>query len=148
MRDPDHWLWRLDAAAWIAAGQHELDLARTHASARRRGLTHARRGAGMALNGVLVAMADRGWSDETCTTVWGRSYVDHLRILAGHAGAGPEQNPLGEVAATLAKSVTEVPVVPPAGLVQLSAKAGGEVQTVIDDAQTLLDHCAAFVVPH
>jgi len=146
-RDPDHWLWRLEAAAWVTAASHELELGRRHIETRRRAVTHARRGAGMALNAVLVAMADRGWSDDDCVTMWGRSYIDHLRAVAALETAPAERHPLGPRATELAREVLSVAVVPAGNLVQLSAKTGGEAAAAIQHAQALVDLCAAFVTP-
>jgi hypothetical protein len=83
--DPTHWLHRLTAAEWLAAadkevGDAEAALARR---ARRPGITHARRAAGMAWNAVLVATPP---GDDR----YGRSYMDHLRVLAEEAGAPDE----------------------------------------------------------
>ena len=84
-RDADHWLWRLSASQWIDAAVTELDQGEQRISSRRAAVTHARRAGGMALNGVLVAMAAKGWGRGRCEQIWGRSYVDHLRTLAGAA---------------------------------------------------------------
>ena len=81
-RRPDHWLWRLSPAEWLAAAESEIEQGQRRLDSRRAAVTHARRAAGMALNGVLVAMADRGWSDARCESAWGRSYIDHLRALS------------------------------------------------------------------
>lgn len=146
-RDTEHWLWRLDAPAWIAAARTELALARQHEGNRRRAVTHARRGAGMALNGVLVAMAGRGWDPKACEVLWGRSYIDHLRRLAKLADAPTEQNPLGRDGAGLSAAIMDVPVVPAGGLVRLRASPGGEVRDVIGHAEALGELCGAFVDP-
>jgi hypothetical protein len=81
-KDPEHWLYRLDAAEWLAAAENELRMAYQALGAkhRREGLTYARRAGGMALNGLL-------WRDEARLASYGRSYVDHLRALAADAGA-------------------------------------------------------------
>lgn len=72
--DPNHWLYRLDSAQWLAAADHELRQSREALRGKhhRPGLAHARRAAGMALNAVLVVQLDDRY---------GRSYVDHLRAL-------------------------------------------------------------------
>ena len=73
---PDHWLLRLSAPEWLAAARVELDASTAALSARqqRKGVANARRAAGMALNAVLVLRPD---------DAWGRSYMDHVRIVAG-----------------------------------------------------------------
>lgn len=73
--DPSHWLHRLSADEWQSAAQSELSLCATALSQRayRTGITHARRGAGMAINAILVDRPD---------TDWGRSYMDHLAAVS------------------------------------------------------------------
>ena len=56
-RSADHWLWRLEASAWLVSAAREIELGRRHLDSRRKAVTHARRAAGMGLNGVLVACA-------------------------------------------------------------------------------------------
>lgn len=71
----DNWLARLSADDWLAAATNELVHCR-HALERRgyrAGVTHARRAAGMACNGVLRVAFDASW---------GRSYMDHVIALA------------------------------------------------------------------
>ena len=82
-KDPAHWLYRLDAAEWLRAADHELAMAYQALSGkqRREGLTYARRAGGMALNAVLWVAPSDGW---------GRTYVDHLRALAADATAPAE----------------------------------------------------------
>jgi hypothetical protein len=75
-KDPSHWLYRLDPDEWLAAAETEL-LHAEEALARRAvrpGITHARRGAGMALNALLVVREEPRW---------GRSYMEHVQALAG-----------------------------------------------------------------
>jgi hypothetical protein len=76
-RDPAHWLFRLDATEWLAAAETELTAAsdKFRAHSQRAGVTHCRRGAGMALNAVLV-------HDEHPRPQWGRSYMEHVVALA------------------------------------------------------------------
>jgi HEPN domain-containing protein len=81
--DPTHWLRRLDPDQWIAAAENELvhceeALARR---AYRPAVTHARRAAGMALNGVLVLQE---------IARWGRSYMEHITALVTDEGAPDE----------------------------------------------------------
>jgi len=82
-KDPDHWLYRLTPQEWLLAATHELVAASRALDDReqRRGVAYARRAAGMALNAVLVLRAD---------DAWGRSYMDHLRAVAGLASAPDE----------------------------------------------------------
>lgn len=104
MIDPTHWLWRLDAADWIAAARTELAAAHERIGNRRAAVVHCRRAAGMALNAVLVAWAAGDGDDEGATTRWGRSYVDHLEALA----AGDRLS-LPEPAVALAAEILAVP---------------------------------------
>ena len=77
-RDPTHWLHRFDAEEWLRAAANELARAREAllGKQQRPGVTGCRRAAGMAWNAVLVG---RDVEDER----YGRSYMDHLRALAG-----------------------------------------------------------------
>lgn len=77
----DHWLWRLDASNWLRAADNELAMGVESVGSRRKAVTHARRAAGMALNGVLVNLRANGWSEQRCESEWGRSYIDHLRAM-------------------------------------------------------------------
>ncbi len=71
----DNWLARLSAEDWLAAATNELVHCRQALERRgyRAGVTHARRAAGMACNGVLRVAFDASW---------GRSYMDHVVALA------------------------------------------------------------------
>jgi HEPN domain-containing protein len=79
-KDPAHWLYRLDAAEWLAAAA--ADLAHGRAALQRRAVrpavTHARRAAGMAVNAVL-------WLEPH--PAWGRSYMEHVAALVDELGA-------------------------------------------------------------
>ena len=77
-RDEKHWLFKLSPDEWIRAGQSDLKHAEEAYAANnpRAGLTGAKRAAGMALNGALIAEPD---------PIWGRSYVDHLMALSRDA---------------------------------------------------------------
>jgi hypothetical protein len=112
-----HWLLRLDAESWIDAAANELDAARSAgARSRRKAVTHARRAAGMALNAVLRHAVDRGEPLESVQPVWGRSYIDHLRALAGDAPLlGCDPSTREACGALLA-----IAVVPAQGLVSLA----------------------------
>jgi HEPN domain-containing protein len=77
------WLSRLSAEEWLRAAQGELaraELALRHKQ-QRAGVTQARRAAGMAWNAVLHGIADL---DERAR--YGRSYMDHLRVLCDDVG--------------------------------------------------------------
>ena len=69
------WLARLSVADWLASATNEIAHAKEALlrKAYRTGVTHARRGAGMALNALLCL---RFRPD------WGRSYMDHIVALA------------------------------------------------------------------
>jgi HEPN domain-containing protein len=80
-RDPNHWLHRLDADEWLRAAEHELaraEEALLHKQ-QRPGVAGARRAAGMAWNAILVRL------DEKEAERYGRSYMDHLRVIANDA---------------------------------------------------------------
>jgi HEPN domain-containing protein len=97
--DPTHWLYRLSADDWLAAADTELHHAEEKLAARsfRPAITHARRGAGMALNAVLVLQEnDR----------WGRSYMDHVVALTA------DESVPDEVRAD-AQLLREIPPAPP-----------------------------------
>jgi hypothetical protein len=84
-RDPNHWLHRLDAEEWLRAADNELlraEEALVHKQ-QRPGVAGARRAAGMAWNAVLTRL------DEADVERWGRSYMDHVRVLAGDEGSDP-----------------------------------------------------------
>lgn len=79
VRDPSHWLFKMDPHEWIRAALVELRRGETLYKERNAGggLASARRAAGMALNGALIVAPDVGY---------GRSFVDHLRALAVDEG--------------------------------------------------------------
>ncbi|MDC0719362.1 hypothetical protein [Nannocystis bainbridge] len=145
-----HWLWRLDADAWMRSALTELEAGADHVAARRTALTHARRAAGMALNAVLVAWARaQGTADALAAAEsrWGRSYVDHLRLLGD---CRPEdQAPLEPRAAEAARALMTIPVAVttgPAGseaLVQLHRGPNQAAQQGLDHARTVVHACAA-----
>jgi len=112
------WLTRLSAAQWLAAAKNELGLCESAFARRahRSGVTHARRGAGMALNALLR---------QTPNAAWGRSYMDHLRALR----LDPDQPELLRNAATV---LLETPPAQPE-LVRLSKTP----QPVSQAAQTI-----------
>lgn len=126
-RDPTHWLHRLSAAEWLSAAANELAQARAALDrrARRPGLTHARRAAGMAWNAVLIDHPDEGA---------GRSYMDHLLALAQ---AGPED--VRRPAALLCAPA------PAPALVQLKPPGDAPDRELLEAAQVILDHAARVV---
>jgi hypothetical protein len=137
----DHWLWRLDAQGWLAAARVELEQGRAHAGSRRTAITHARRAAGMALNGTLVAMASRGWSRERCEQAWGRSYIDHLRAIA--TSEVPE--PFDSEQARRCRALLDVSVMPPPGLVKLARTRDEAASEALELAAAIALECAAIV---
>lgn len=100
----EHWLLRLDAAAWLAAAQREVELGDDADGFRRRQVTHARRAGGMALNALLHAEYEGGAALPVVEAKWGRSYIDHLRAVAGDESCDPALRKACE-------TLTAVPVV-------------------------------------
>jgi hypothetical protein len=135
----DHWLWRLDARAWLLAAEVELEAAANNLRSRRAAITHARRGAGMALNAVLVALAVEP-EDELR---WGRSYIDHLRAIASADDA--RRHPLPAHTRALAARLLTIAVAPTAALVQLGRGPDSAAQEALELARSLLEACAAVV---
>lgn len=143
MTDGEHWLWRLDADGWMRAAMTELESGADNVAVRRTAVTHARRAAGMALNAVLVAWARaQGTSDAQAAaeTRWGRSYVDHLRLVAESDPEG--QVPLDPRAAEAARALMAVPVVPKEPLVQLHRSPHEPAQQAMHHARALVQECA------
>lgn len=138
MTEDAHWLWRLDRAAWAAAAAVEWHAATENLARRRTAIAHCRRAAGMALNGVLVAWAEREPDRrEEIAARWGRSYVEHLqRVAAGDRG------PLPAAAIELAAAVLATPMTAPP-LVALGARAHADVQALVDATRALLECCGA-----
>src|SRR6188472_256238 len=89
------WLTRLAPADWIRQGLTELSRAEARIAAHDRtaGVLGLRRAAGMALNGALAVR----WRP------WGRTYVDHLRAIAGDDEAP-------EAVRSAAKLLNDVPL--------------------------------------
>lgn len=137
MSDEGHWLWRLDPTRWLAAAEHELEQGQGAIASRRTAITHARRAAGMALNGVLVAMGSRGWPRERCESVWGRSYLDHLRVLAD--ADADMRGPLDAAIAASAGALLAIPVQGGTGLVSLSRSRDEAAQRALALAATIVD---------
>lgn len=146
MTDAEHWLWRLDADGWIRAALTELESGADNVAVRRTAITHARRAAGMALNAVLVAWARAQGTAEASDAAesrWGRSYIDHLRLLGE---AGPEgQVPLDPRAAEAARALMAIPVVPKEPLVQLHKAPNGPAQQALDHARAVVHACTSVL---
>ena len=98
-KDPNHWLYRLDAEEWLRAAEGELARARVALVGKqhRAGVTQARRAAGMAWNAVLVMTADESG--------YGRSYMDHLVALE-------RDETVPETVRLAARALVEAPIVP------------------------------------
>lgn len=77
--DDASWLTRLSAQEWLRSAENELAASERAllGKQQRAGLTQARRAAGMAWNAVLLGI--EGAEREK----YGRSYMDHLRVLRG-----------------------------------------------------------------
>lgn len=136
MIEPEHWLLRLDAAAWLKAARVEWQAAHANVARRRTAIAHCRRAGGMALNAVLVAW---GGVDPIAPieAIWGRSYVAHLERLA----AG-EHGPLDADAGAAAAEILATPMAAPP-LVTLGARAHADLTAVLDATLRLLDACEA-----
>lgn len=147
--DPTHWLWRLTAQQWIEAGHNELEQGLGSLSNRRRAVVHARRGAGMALNGVLLRLATSGTlSPEQCLTRWGRSYLDHLRVLARSETDPDALFPFDPGICTTCRALISIGPMPPASkLVQLSGSPNEASEHALAHAQKIIAACRAFVAP-
>lgn len=137
MTDAEHWLYRLDAAAWLRAAQHELDACAANIASRRAAVTHARRAAGMAVNAVLVGLADG-------ETRWGRSYLEHLQALA-RADAGTLAPLDAAVQAAAGRLLATAPVAPPTGLVALARGPHAAADEALAAALAVVEACAAVV---
>jgi hypothetical protein len=124
-KDPSHWLHRLSADEWLQAADNELRRTRVALEQRqhRAGIAGARRAAGMAWNGVLVA---QGAADDS---PYGRSYMDHLRALAADAA---ESTPLRDAAARLLSEPLESNLIP---LGRGDTRAADAAEIVVADAR-------------
>ena len=118
---PDHWLYRLSAAQWLAAAATELSHCEQALGRRavRPGVTHARRAAGMAWNAVLVLAFDERF---------GRSYMEHVAALA------QDESVPAPVKAAAAR-LRDTPSTPPA-LIQLGKPDLG----VLEAARAIVDY--------
>ena len=148
MNTEDHWLWRLSATQWFAAANVELERGRDRVDSRRAAVTHARRAAGMALNGALVAMSERGWSREQCETAWGRSYVDHLRALALTLETEDTElrGPFDAAVCERCRELLGISVMPAAGLVRLARTRDEAARAALELAAELV-RCSAASSP-
>jgi hypothetical protein len=111
--DPTHWLYRLSPADWLAAAETELASASAAFAQHsfRTGVTHCRRGAGMALNAVL-------WQGER--PAWGRSYMEHVTALATlDPAADPAHDSAPETVRAAARQLRTTPAQAPP-LIQLT----------------------------
>jgi hypothetical protein len=95
----------------------------------------------MALNAVLVAMPARGWSREHCERVWGRSYIDHLRALAGPDAHEPFDAELGRRCSAL----LGISPMQPTGLVKLARTRDEAASLALDLALEIVRSCEALV---
>ena len=96
----------------------------------------------MALNGVLVALG--GQLDRmSCETRWGRSYIDHLRVLASAEASA--RAPMSAEAAEAARELMKIGPMPERGLVQLQANAHGPARRALELARAMVRECEAFV---
>jgi hypothetical protein len=147
-RDSDHWLWRLSAGAWLEAAVHELEQGTAVLSVRRSAVTHARRAAGMGLNGVLVAMAARGWSPGRSEAIWGRSYIDHLRTLANPELDPQVREPFEAEFTHRCRELLAIPVMPSTGsneLVRLARARDEAAISALGVARQIVDDCVGVV---
>ena len=95
----------------------------------------------MALNASLVAMSARGWSREHCETVWGRSYIDHLRMLAGALA----HEPFDAEQKQRCRALLDIPVMQPTGLVKLARTRDEAASRALEVAAEIV-HVTAQIV--
>ncbi|MEZ4428856.1 MAG: hypothetical protein R3A51_14360 [Nannocystaceae bacterium] len=138
----EHWLWRLSAADWLQAAEQELASGRGRIDARRTAVTHARRAAGMALNGVLVASAGRLERD-ACETRWGRSYLEHLRALTD--ASVDVCAPLPVAIGPLARELVQIAPTPRERVIPLSRAPHGPASRALELASEVVALCRAVI---
>jgi len=92
----------------------------------------------MALNAVLAQ-----WTSDERETVWGRSYLEHLRAIADGRG-GPWQESDVDEARRLATRMLAIPVHAPE-LVPLGGVRGTELAGLLADALALVELCERTV---
>jgi hypothetical protein len=125
----EHWLWRLDADAWLRAAQVELHACAANITSRRTAVTHARRAAGMALNAVLTTLPDG-------ETRWGRSYLEHLQARRARPGAAARAR------AGRGEDVLATSPVAPTGLVTLARGPHAAADEALAAAREIVAACA------
>lgn len=132
VRDPAHWLYKFSAIEWIRVALGELRRAEQAYASHdlRGGLAGARRAAGMALNGALVAEPNE---------TWGRSYVDHLMALK----IDPE---VPARVRDAAKILTDTPLAGQGTLIALRTPSSNE--KVLEAARDVAAHAFAVVKRH
>ncbi|HXJ21682.1 MAG TPA: hypothetical protein VMT03_15770 [Polyangia bacterium] len=128
--DPTHWLHRLTPAEWLSAAATELAHAETASRQRanRAVVAHARRAAGMAWNAVLVDHPDERA---------GRSYMEHLHLLAREAPAE-----LREAAAVLCESPGGRPA-----LITLKPPGEQPERELLRATRVIIDYAARTIGP-
>jgi hypothetical protein len=126
--DPTHWLHRLTPAEWLSAAATELAHAEAASEqrAKRAVVAHARRAAGMAWNAVLIDHPDERA---------GRSYMDHLHLLARDA---PDE--LRAAAAVLCESPAGRPA-----LVTLTPPGEQPDRALLRATRVIIDHAARAI---
>lgn len=124
---PD-WLARHSPEDWIRQGLGELGRAeaRLRAHDRSAGVLGLRRAAGMALNGALSIKL----------RPWGRTYVEHLRALAG-------DSEVPEAVRDAARLLNDVPLEKQPNVVRLTPPS--ESARWVEAAKTVMAHAYALV---
>lgn len=122
------WLLRYAPEDWIRQGLSELGRAEKRLAAHDRsaGVLGLRRAAGMALNGAMAAH----FRD------WGRTYVDHLRAIAGDES-------VPEPVRRAAKLLDDVVLEQQPGVVRLTPPS--ETVRWVEAAKTVMAHAYAVV---
>jgi HEPN domain-containing protein len=131
-RDESHWLLKLSPDEWIRAGLADLKKSEEAYKANnpRAGLAGAKRAAGMALNGALIAEPDE---------LWGRSYVDHLMAL-GRDARVPER------VREACRELTEPAA--PAGSKLVALRTHSAEHRILEAARDVIAHAYAVVKRH
>lgn len=131
VKDPSHWLFRFSPEEWVFAGLGEAERA-AEAYARgdgRGGLAQARRGAGMALNALVILEPEKA-------SAYGRTYMEHLSALRAD-GSAPE------AVRAAAAALIDAPS-PGQTLIVLRVKASPE--RLVEAAKDVVAHAYARVV--
>jgi hypothetical protein len=133
----DHWLWRLDSESWLRAAEAEIASGRRYTDLRRTALTHARRGVGMAVNALLVHLHDRALLSPTeCESIWGRSYVEHIRLI----GEANDDHPLLPTGLNeRARALQQIPLSESQNLVVLHRKTESAAERGVRLAQEICE---------